>query len=130
MIKKQLLQIFTSLPDNTPVTASFSFGKSYDSEHHSVITSISVIEDKDGTLTAVISTKEVTGSEPSMSKGTIETILSIIPDESNVFARYIFVDNYHVTYECYIEGITVNLDKDQKLTATLQLYEKPDEKVA
>ena len=59
MIKKQLLQIFTSLPDNTPVTASFSFGKSYDSEHHSVITSISVIEDKDGTLTAVISTKEV-----------------------------------------------------------------------
>lgn len=130
MIKKQLLQVLSSLPDNTPITATFCFGRNYDSEHNSAITSISVIEDKDETLTAVICAKEVTESDPSMGKGTIETILAIIPDEAKVVARYTFVNKYNVTYECYIEGISLNLDKEQRLTATLRLYEKPDKKAA
>ena len=59
MTKTRLLQILTSLPEDTPVNASFSYGRSYSSEHMSAIVRIYVIENKDKTLTAVLCAQEV-----------------------------------------------------------------------
>ena len=59
MNKKRLLQILTSLPDNTPITAAFCYGKSFSTEHMSAIVRIYVIENKDKTLTAVLCAQEV-----------------------------------------------------------------------
>ena len=63
MTKTRLLQILTSLPEDTPVKASFSYGRSYSSEHMSdhlsTIIRINVIENKDKTLTAVLCAQEI-----------------------------------------------------------------------
>ena len=59
MNKKRLLQILTSLPDNTPITAAFCYGKSFSTDHLSTIIRINVIENKDKTLTAVLCAQEI-----------------------------------------------------------------------
>ena len=59
MNKKRLLQILTALPDETPVTAVFSYGRSFSTEHRSTIVGINVIENKDKTMTAVICAQEI-----------------------------------------------------------------------
>lgn len=63
MNKKRLLQILTSLPEETPVTAVFSYGRTYSLEHKSTIVGINVIENKDKTMTAVICAREVKQEE-------------------------------------------------------------------
>ena len=66
MTKKRLLQILTSLPENTPVNASFSYGRSYSSEHMSPIVRIYVIENKDKTLTTVLCAQEIKQAKESV----------------------------------------------------------------
>lgn len=61
-----------------------------------------------------------------MNKATIEKILSMFPDDAEVVAEYTLVDKYNTTYSCYIEGINLNVNSDNTLSAILRLYEKRD----
>jgi hypothetical protein len=63
MNKKRLAQILASLPDDTPVTAVFSYGRTFNPEHKSTIVGINVIENKDKTMTAVICAREIKNKE-------------------------------------------------------------------
>ena len=61
-----------------------------------------------------------------MNKATIEKILSMFPDDAEVVAEYTFVDKYNTTCSCYIEGINLNVNSDNTLSAILRLYQKRD----
>ena len=61
-----------------------------------------------------------------MDKATIEKILSMFPDDAEVVAEYTFVDKYNTTYNCYIEGVNLNVNEDNSLSATLRLFEKKE----
>ena len=61
-----------------------------------------------------------------MDKATIVRILSMFPDEAEVEADFTFVENYNVTYHCYIEGVNLSVTPDNGLSAVLRLLEKKE----
>ena len=63
MNKKRLSQILAALPEDTPITAVFSYGRTFSLEHKSTIVGINVIENKDKTMTAVICAQEIKQEE-------------------------------------------------------------------
>lgn len=59
-----------------------------------------------------------------MKKEIIEKILTMLPDDAEILAEFTIVDTYNLTYLCYIEGINLNLNPDNSLSAKLRLIEK------
>ena len=139
MKKESLLRILAAMPDETPVNAVFSYGRTYSIRYISAITGISIYADKDGHYTAALCISEVVEQEtdepaekvyPGMlSKNVLANLLHIVPDGADLKGRYTYKDREYPV-DCIISRLSLQLNTEGTLTASFILYECKEDTAA
>ena len=136
MKKESLLRILAAMPDETPVNAVFSYGRTYSTQHVSSIVGTSIYADKDGHYTAALCTSEVDERDTEtpidsvsaglLSKNVLENLLRIVPDGADIKGRYRYKDRDYMV-DCIISSLSLQLSTDGTLIASFILYECKEE---
>ena len=136
MKKESLLRILTAMPEETPVNAVFSYGRTYSTQYVSSIIGTSIYADKDGNYTAALCISEVDERDTEtpidsmtaglLSKNVLENLLRIVPDGADIKGRYRYKDRDY-TVNCIISSLSLQLSTDGTLIASFILYECKEE---
>lgn len=139
MKKESLMRILAAMPEETPVNAIFSYGRTYSTQYVSSIIGTSIYADKDGHYTAALCTSEVeeqdaeTAVDPMkaglLSKNVLENLLRIVPDGADIKGRYRYKDrDYRV--DCIISSLSLQLNAEGTLIASFILYESKEANIS